>query len=199
MLELFANLTTVICIWLAGRNNINTWWTGIVACLLFGWLFYDAKLYADVTLQAFFVITGLIGWMQWSKSGDTVRPITELKRGELSGLIAIAIGLAAVYAFVLHSFTDAYAPAADSTVLAFSGLGQLLLMNRKKETWVAWLIVNTIAVPLFWSRELYLTSILYGAFWVHAAWTLPQWWKAAEENSKDLEPEIDYLYRNRGE
>ena len=44
---------TAAAIFLAGRNNIHTWWLGIVGCALFAWVFYEARLYADVTLQGF--------------------------------------------------------------------------------------------------------------------------------------------------
>ena len=39
--------------------------TTIVGCVLFAFVFYDAKLYADVTLQAFFISTAGIGWWRW--------------------------------------------------------------------------------------------------------------------------------------
>jgi nicotinamide mononucleotide transporter len=48
-------------------NNVHTWWTGIVGCVLFGWVFFGAKLYADVTLQLFFIITSALGWWQWTR------------------------------------------------------------------------------------------------------------------------------------
>lgn len=47
---------------LVGRNNIHMWWTGIEGCTLFAVLFYQSNLYADVMLQVFFVVTGLVGW-----------------------------------------------------------------------------------------------------------------------------------------
>jgi len=48
-------------------------------------------------------------------------------------------------------------------------------MNRKLENWMFWLGVNTIAVPLFYSRGLYITSALYAAYWVHAVYAYFQW------------------------
>src|SRR6478735_2458133 len=44
--EIAANAFNTLAIFLAGRNSVHTWWTGIVGCSLFGWLFFDAKLYA---------------------------------------------------------------------------------------------------------------------------------------------------------
>jgi len=38
-----------------------------------------------------------------------------------------------------------------------------------------WLLVNTIAVPLYYSRGLHLTSILYVGFWINALVALRHW------------------------
>jgi nicotinamide mononucleotide transporter len=81
---------------------------------------------------------------------------------------------------MLRLFTDAYAPFLDSIVLAFSVLGQLLMMERRVENWWAWLLVNTIAVPLYASRGLLVTSVLYAAFWVNAVVSLRRWQRLAD-------------------
>jgi len=77
------------------------------------------------------------------------------------------------YGTLLHRFTDAYAPFVDSSVLAFSVIAQILLMQRRLESWLFWLLVNTIAVPLYASRDLHLTAVLYAAYWCNA---VVSWW-----------------------
>ncbi|MET0322432.1 MAG: nicotinamide mononucleotide transporter family protein, partial [Duganella sp.] len=72
------------------------------------------------------------------------------------------------YGLLLQAYTNAYAPFMDSAVLMFSVIAQLLLMGRRLQTWQFWLFVNTIAVPLYASRGLYLTSVLYGVYWINA-------------------------------
>jgi len=42
--------------------GVHTWWSGIIGCALFAWVFYEARLYADVTLQGFFILTSIYGW-----------------------------------------------------------------------------------------------------------------------------------------
>jgi nicotinamide mononucleotide transporter len=81
------------------------------------------------------------------------------------------------YGWLLHRFTNAFAPFLDSVVLAFSVLGQLLLMRRRYESWWCWLLVNSIAVPLYFTRGLTLTAILYTAFWINAIVALVRWRK----------------------
>jgi nicotinamide mononucleotide transporter len=172
-LEIAANTIMAVSIVLAGRNNIHSWWTGIVGCSLFSVLFFDSQLYADVALQLFFIVTCIIGWRQWLL-GDhghalhirTTRPAALLMMA-LAGVAATA-----AYGLMLKHYTNAFAPFVDSTVLMFSVIAQVLLMGRRIENWPVWLLVNTISVPLYASRGLYLTAVLYAAYWINAlvAW-----------------------------
>lgn len=175
-LEAWANLFTVICIFLAGRNSVHTWWTGMVACGLFGALFYSVNLYADVMLQVFFVATSIIGWYNWRATvGTESKPITITEPSRLLVYLGAAVSSALLYGLVLHMFTDAWAPFIDSMVLTFSIMAQFLLMQRKLENWYVWIFVNILSVPLYFSRELYVTSALYSVFLVHAIWAAYSW------------------------
>lgn len=175
-LELAANAFTAAAILLAGRNNVHTWWTGIVGCTLFGVLFAQNRLYADVMLQMFFVGTGLLGWWRWLHGNNGAPlPITHAGWRSLAWMIPAGIAATAAYGALLHFYTNAYAPFIDSAVLVFSVIPQLLMMQRRIENWPVWLLVNTIAVPLYYSRGLHLTAFLYLCFWVNAivSWV---WW-----------------------
>lgn len=175
-LELVADLVNLIAVLLAARNSVHTWSTGILGCLLFGWLFFGAQLYADVTLQGFFIITSAMGWWAWLHgNAGTQLPVSRTAPASLLRMAALAVVVALAYGALLHHFTDAYAPLVDSLVLTFSVLAQLLLMRRRLENWYAWLLVNTLAVPLYASRELYLTAGLYTLFWCNAWYGLYCW------------------------
>lgn len=192
-LEWSANIMTAVCIFLAGRNNIHTWWTGIIACALFGALFYEAKLYADVTLQGFFIVTGIIGWLGWlkRKAGEKVveLPVTYATKRTTAIMLGTAVVTAALYGALLYHFTDAYAPWIDSLVLTLSVVGQLLLMRRNVQTWPVWVLVNTLSVPLYFSRELYLSAGLYTLFFFNALWSWKTWRKLEEDQFfKDWAP-----------
>ncbi|AVR98624.1 nicotinamide riboside transporter PnuC [Pseudoduganella armeniaca] len=173
-LEIAANAIMAVSIVLAGRNNVHSWWLGIVGCALFGVLFYDVRLYADVALQVFFILTCIVGWVQWLRgAGGAPLRITSASVRTLAQLAAAGIAATVAYGLMLREFTDAYAPFIDSAVLAFSVIAQFLLMGRRIETWPVWLLVNTISVPLYASRGLNLTAMLYAAYWVNA---VVSWW-----------------------
>ena len=96
-LELAANGLTAVAILLAGRNNVHTWWTGIVGCTLFGILFAQNRLYADVALQAFFVATSVAGWWKWVRGdhGEPL-PITHASIANLAWTVPLGVVVAAV-------------------------------------------------------------------------------------------------------
>jgi nicotinamide mononucleotide transporter len=181
-LEIAANAFHGAAILLAGRNNIHTWWTGIVGCALFGLLFFEVRLYADATLQIFFIATSLYGWWAWLRGGPRGAGLPIRRAG--ARLMAWSVGAGAAvtlgYAWLLARLTDAAWPLPDSAVLAFSVLGQLLMMARRVESWWFWLAVNSIAVPLYASRGLVVTAVLYAGFWLNALVALRHWRRQLE-------------------
>jgi hypothetical protein len=50
ILEVAANAVTTLSIWLAVKNSIHTWTTGIVGCILFLILFYTGQLYGEKSI-----------------------------------------------------------------------------------------------------------------------------------------------------
>jgi len=185
-LEIGANVFNLLSVWFSARNNVHTWWSGIVGCALYSVMFLDVKLYADVTLQLFFIASCVIGWWNWKRGGvraDRVPliesgaseplapasakaelPITRVSPLHAVGLTALAIVAAAGYGWLLHAWTDAANPFIDSTVLALSILAQFLMVARKIETWPVWFVVDCIAVPLYGSKGLWLTAAVYAFF-----------------------------------
>lgn len=176
--EIAACLSYAISVWLAARNSVHTWWTGIIGSVLYGWVFWSVQLYADVTLQVFFIATSITGWLHWLKGQHgKVLPIRKTHIGHLFLLFCGAILVAAGYGLLLHTFTNAWSPWLDSLILTFSVLAQFMLMGRRLENWYVWLAVNTLAVPLYAYRGLSLTAGLYLIFWFNAWHGLWKWRK----------------------
>ena len=74
VLEVVANAVATGSIVLAARNSVHSWWTGVIGCALFLAVFFGARLYADATLQVFFIGSSLAGWWLWLK-GDRGAPL----------------------------------------------------------------------------------------------------------------------------
>lgn len=179
-LEITANVSYAVSVFLAQRNSVHTWWTGILGSVLFAIIFFAVQLYADVTLMLFFVVTSITGWWRWEKGGAGVElPVRYSSPRLIAALFTAGLLVTVGYGSLLSHFTDAAAPFPDSVVLAFSVLAQFLLVGRRVESWWGWLIVNTVAVPLYISRGLNITAALYVAFWINAVVALPRWHRLA--------------------
>jgi nicotinamide mononucleotide transporter len=177
-LEIAANATNLLCVYLAARNKVWNWPVGLVGCVLYALMFFGVKLYADVTLQGFFILTGFIGWWNWVSGARRAQP--PVTRAGIAALIYGLFGAAltaAAYGHLLHATTDASFPFIDSLILTFSVAAQFLLMGRRLETWIFWFIVNTLAVPLYAAKGLYLTSFVYLLFWFNAVHGYQVWRK----------------------
>ena len=58
-LELSGTIFNLAAVILAARRNILTWPIGIIGVILFGFLFYQINLYADMAEQVYYFITGV--------------------------------------------------------------------------------------------------------------------------------------------
>ena len=65
-LELVGTIFNLACVILVARRNILTWPIGIIAVILFGALFWQINLYADVIEQVYYLVTGIVGWYMWA-------------------------------------------------------------------------------------------------------------------------------------
>jgi nicotinamide mononucleotide transporter len=176
VIEWLAMASLLLSVWLAARHHIATWPIGIVACVLYGILFFQVQLYADATLQVFFIFTSVVGWWNWRRmSTNTERRAAKAISLRTWGLL-VAVGTLVTlgYGSLLHRWTDAFAPFWDSAVLTTSVVAQILLMQDRRETWPVWILVNTLSVPLYLSRGLDLTAALYTVFWFNAWYG---WWR----------------------
>jgi nicotinamide mononucleotide transporter len=197
-LEAAANAVMAVSIVLAGRNNVHSWWLGVVGCSMFAVLFYTNRLYADVALQLFFIATCLVGWRRWAGGGGGALPISSARPLLLGALSVAGLVATAAYGFTLRAWTDAYAPFIDSAVLMFSVIAQLLLMGRRVQTWPFWLLVNTVSIPLYASRGLYLTAALYAAYWVNALASWLFWRRRMREQAAQAGPSQEATPQLRG-
>jgi nicotinamide mononucleotide transporter len=162
------------------------WPLAIAASLLYGWLFFVSRLYGDVAVQAFFVVSSLWGWYQWlfGRRADARGAATPLRIARLGRRRAAALGLLWLAAwpalgFLLARFTDTDVPYFNALPTVGSFIGQVLLALKFVETWPVWLVVNAVSVVLYASKSLWLTAALYVVFAVLAVAGWRRWQRLA--------------------
>jgi len=179
-LEMIAFALALGCVILNVLEIHWGWPLAIAASILYGWLFFGSRLYGDVAVQSFFVLSSLWGWYQWlfgrraDPAGGAAAPlaIARLGRRRVLAVTALWLALWPLLGLLLARFTDTDVPYFNAFPTVGSFLGQVLLALKFVETWPVWLIVNLVSVVLYASKSLWLTALLYVVF---AALALAGW------------------------
>lgn len=166
LIELIGVLTGIVNVWLAARQNIWTWPVGLVSVAMYVLVFYDARLYADMGLNAFYFVTSLYGWYIWLYGGKnhTARKVGHVRRKELAVLLGLGVVFTLGLGYFLDNYTNADISYADAGTTAISLIGYWMMAKKLLENWIVWLVVDVLYVGIYFYKELYLTSFLYAVF-----------------------------------
>lgn len=192
--EILGTLLGVLGVGLLIRQNIWGWPVGLVQVAVYAWIFYDVKLYSDAILQACFFVIQAYGWWHWRRgngarttppaeeqrvvvAAGSVLPVTRLPSALLVGWIVAGAVATAAWGTMMQRATDAALPLWDAFIFVFSLIAQWLQARKKLECWAGWIIVNTVAIGVYWVKDLHLTAGLYVLFWGMAVWGWFAWWK----------------------
>jgi nicotinamide mononucleotide transporter len=165
------------------REHIWVYPTGIISTLIYVWICFQYKLYADMGINAYYFGMSIFGWYVWThpKAGEKVLPVTWLKPS--GWLVSIGIFLISylILYLVLSRFTDSDVPYWDSFTTASAFVGMWLMAKKKVENWIAWIITDLVSVPLYFYKGLILTSFQFLFFTVLATLGLIAWIKSAKK------------------
>jgi nicotinamide mononucleotide transporter len=166
-LEMVAVLFTLANVWLAIKENIWTWPTGIASVLLYLVVFWRTHLYLNAGLQIIYFVLSIHGWYEWLHGGvnKTELTITHASPRMWAVLMSIGAALTLALLWLLRLTThDASLPIWDAVTTAFSIVGQYMLNMKIVENWLIWAIVDVIYVVMFIDQKLYPTAVLYAFF-----------------------------------
>lgn len=166
-LELVAALIALAMVGCNMREIHWGWPLAIVSSLLYVFVFANARIYGDASLQVFFAIVALWGWAQWLRGHRPDGSALHVSRLSAKGLVLAVAACAVAWpivAFFLIRFTNTDVPWWDGFATGLSLVGQYLLGRKFIENWIVWLAVNVVSVALFVHKGLWLTVGLYAIF-----------------------------------
>ncbi|MBP7549227.1 MAG: nicotinamide mononucleotide transporter [Gemmatimonadaceae bacterium] len=169
-LETVAALFGIVSVWLSTREHIASWPTAIVNVGLYFLVFRRAQLYADMWLQAIYLVLSCYGWYEWKFGGAdrTELPVSRVTRREALRLIPIGLIAASGLALYFERHTDAALPWVDSALSVLSLIAQWMMTRKLLENWALWIVADIAYVAMFLSKALYVTAALYAVFLVLA-------------------------------
>ena len=190
LIEAIAAIASAWSVWLLAKNNPLGWWIGLIGVIAYAAVFYKVKLYGEVAIQFFYLVTSLQAIYIWLRGGEnsTEKPVCRMnQRWLILTAVLVTVGVFGLRTVLVY--LGGAVPFWDALTTVLSAIAQLYLMERYLESWYLWIVADTIYVPLYASRGLYLTSILYAIFWLMAIYGLQNFLRIySEQKLKQQQP-----------
>jgi nicotinamide mononucleotide transporter len=175
-LEALSFITGAICVWLTVKESVWNFPIGLLNVATFSVVFFRSQLYADAGLQIVYFVLGIIGWWMWVFGGKNHSPlqVSHASTRELVPVIVLTFIVTIGLWQLLHVWGGS-ASFWDALTTSISLASQWLLNRKRIESWLGWIFVDLIYIPLYLYKELYLTAVLYAVFLVMATMGLRAW------------------------
>ncbi len=177
-LEITGAVLSLIYLYLSINQKATLWIFGFISSVLYVVVFIQSKLYADMSLQLYYVVISIYGWIHW-KSGKSTNgselKVTTLNKKMTGILFLSAILIYTIYYIVLNYLTDSAVPKFDSLIGSLSVIATWMLARKYIENWLVWIVADGLAVGLFLYKGLYPTSVLFVVYTIMSVVGYKQW------------------------
>ena len=173
VIEILAVLFSIIYVVLAAKENTWCWAAAAISVSLYIYICFTAKLYPETGLQIFYLIMSVFGYFMWNKENkEQIKEWSELKH-----LIIILIGAITTFfmGYYFSTYTDSQMPIVDSFTTIFSIIATYMVIKKVLGNWLYWIVIDTVAVYLYFSRDLHLTSLLFVVYTIIAIFGYFSW------------------------
>jgi len=160
--EMAAVLLALAYLVLAIRQSQLCWLAAFISSALYVLVLFRARLYMESLLNVFYAGMAVYGWWQWrgGGSGDALQVCRWSWRPHLAGFAAV-LAASLLTSRWLGANTAAAWPLADSLVTWSSVFATFLVARKVYENWHWWLVIDTAAAYLYFTRHLYATMLLF--------------------------------------
>ncbi|MDD2593770.1 MAG: nicotinamide riboside transporter PnuC [Bacteroidales bacterium] len=194
--EIIAASLGIIAIYFQINAKPFYWLISLVVSAMYIVVYYTSKLYADMSMQFYYVgmsIYGLWAWLFGQKRNDNDEraplPISTINNIKTWIIIAIiTVGTFFLIGFILANYTGSNVPWWDAFTTALSFVATWMLARKKIENWIFWIVVDATSVALYIYKQLYPTTILFVLLTFLAVVGYIQWRKELKnmEIKKDI-------------
>lgn len=164
--ELIAAGLGFVAIFLQIKQNVWYWLVSIIMVSMYIYIYIDAKLYADMSLQVYYLVISFYGWYLWlfgiNKNHQHMDLPVSTTSTEMMRLLAIVcIGLFFLISWILVRFTNSDLPYWDAFTTALSFVATWMLARKKIENWLIWIVVDAVSTVMYIYKALYPTAVLF--------------------------------------
>jgi len=186
VLEWVAAIITATSVYLAARENIWNWPTAIVSVAMYIVVYVRAGLYSDAGLQLFFLAMSVYGWYEWLYGGEARTELHVSRATTRVWLWSAVIGVAfwTLDGLVMSRVKGVSFPFIDAGTTTVSLIAQWMMTRKLLESWILWIVVNLVYVPVLLVKHLYPTAALYTVLLLLAVKGLRDWHRSFQRGNQ---------------
>ena len=182
IIESVAVFFSILYVILAAKENILCWWAAGISVTLYIYIFFSVQLYAETGLQVFYLFMAFYGYYNWNKKEQSLQ-IIEWSISKHLFILVIGAILTFLMGFYFATYTNAKMPIVDSFTTVFSIFATYMVVKKILGNWLYWIVIDTVSVYLFYSRDLHLTSLLFMAYTIIAVFGYFNWLKLMQKDA----------------
>lgn len=184
-IEIVGAIFGLLYIFYEYKASMRMWPIGILMSLFYIYVFVEHKFYAFAIINVYYIIIGIYGWTKWKKSKEQHEDILikNIPSRHILTTVASVIVLFTILTYILQNYTDSTVVYADSIITALSIVAMWMLAQRWAEQWLLLIVLNFISSIIYFTQELYPTTILYFVYFIGSILGYINWRKMAYTHS----------------
>jgi nicotinamide mononucleotide transporter len=179
-IEIIIFIFGVLSVYFAKKENILVYPTGIICTILSVYIMFNAKYYADMSINIYYSIMSVYGWFQWKKitNGEVLTiSRTNLKEKIIGIILFLITAIICIYIYKFFNYKLQINNYLDIFTTSLFFTAMWYMAKKKIENWTLWIVGNTFAVYIFFDRQLYIIAIQYIIFTILAISAYIEWKK----------------------
>lgn len=170
-LEIIGAVSGLIYLYFSVNQKVWLWPVGILSSAFFVFVFFSSQLYADMSLNIYYLGVSIYGWYHWLRrkdnaSHESIKIAVLLVKNWIEYLF-ITVVLATCFSWILiHipgkiGWQPSSVPLWDAFLTAGSIVATWMLARKVLEQWLWWIVIDSISVGVFIYKDLYFTAGLF--------------------------------------
>ncbi len=180
--EYIAVFAGIASVWFSRKEHILVYPVGLVNTITYVYLSAKGHLFGEVTVNVYYTVMSLYGWVQWSKKDAARQTALQITVSDsnwrIRQILFFLICYVVLYValrYLQQAFFPGAIPWADALASAAAFTGMWLMTHKKVESWIWWIITNAMSIPLYFVKQYVFTSVYYLILLVMAVAGFIEW------------------------
>ena len=179
-IEIIVFIFGILSVYFAKKENVLVYPTGIICTILSVYIMFNAKYYADMSINIYYSIMSIYGWFQWKKitNGEVLSiSRTNMKEKIIGVILFLITAIICIYIYKFFNYKLQINNYLDIFTTSLFFTAMWYMAKKKIENWTLWIIGDFIVTPIYAYRGLGMLALQYLIFTVLAIMAYLEWRK----------------------